>query len=454
MKKILTTILIITMILCTSSVFATVSGENESGYNLTVDLSLTLDEFDKIIENFKNNLNCFKDIEIDTTIYNSIDKYYLKRAYETNLETFENNILSTYLSSTTENSTIDKKNIICFLSYNLTNNTYKPVFNFTLTNNAVGNVVDNVKFYYSSTTAIRWNTSSKNKYYTITVLNENNEYSEKVYTPQSNVTTLNCDTSKINISITSDSIIDIPTLYGVTNVMPVIYYKTQNESTYYPYILKNYNNGNSGDSGQTGEDSGNTGDNGSEEDNKNEILGEIKGEIIYIKDDVVYIKENILTKEKLQEVLQETVGDIIYNEDGTINDEESSGIVGKILSGIYHFFIPRDDFFEDYFVELNDWFSDRLGFLYYPIDFLINLLNRLYSSNYDDVVLTIPAISIPFFEDYGPIFEGTTFNFNTFIKQNEKIEWLYNIYLIIIDGSLIFGFLSLLYKKLEEVMTK
>lgn len=451
MKKILTTILIMTMILCASSVFATVTGENESGYTLTVDLSLTLDEIEQVIENYKDKLNCFKDVEVDTTIYNSIDKYYFKRAYETNLETFENNILSTYLNSITENSTIDKKNIICFLFYTTVSNINKPVFNFFITNNAVGNVVDNVKFYYSSST-LNWDTSSKNKYYSITVLNENNEYSKKINTPVSNVTKLNCDTSKIDISVTSDSLIDIPIMFGVTNVMPIVYYKTQNESDYYPYILKNY-----GDGGQTGGDTENTGDNGNEEDNKNEdneILGEIKGEIIYIKDDVVYIKENILTKEKLQEVLEETVGDIIYNEDGTINEEESGGIVGKILSGIYHFFIPGDDFFEDYFIELNDWFSDRLGFLYYPIDFLINLLNRLYSSNYDDAVLTIPTISIPFFEDCGSIFEGTTFNFNTFIKQNEKIEWLYNIYLIIVDGSLIFGFLSLLYKKLEEVMTK
>lgn len=330
MKKILTTILIMIMILCTSNVFATVNGENESGYILTVDLSLTLDEFDKIIENFKNNLNCFKDIEIDETIYNSIDKYYLKRAYETNLETFENNILSTYLSSITENSTIDKKNIICFLSYSTVSNINKPTFNFFITNNAVGNVVENVELYYGGTTSIKWNTNSKNKYYTITVLNENNEYSERVYTPTSNVTQLKCDTSKIDISLTSDSLIDIPIFFGVTNVMPIIYYKTQNESTYYPYILKNYNNINSENNGQTGEGTGNTGDSGSEEDNKNEenkILGEIKGEIIYIKDDVVYIKENILTKEKLQEVLQETTdyitNDPIYNENGELAEEQT-----------------------------------------------------------------------------------------------------------------------------------
>lgn len=135
-------------------------------------------------------------------------------------------------------------------------------------------------------------------------------------------------------------------------------------------------------------------------------------------------------------------------------DEVKTGIVSGILDGIKNLFIPGDNFFKDYFDELNAWFSDRLGLLYYPIDFLINFFNRFINADYGDATIVIPEIYVPFFESAGPIFEGTTFNFNEFVEQNEKIKWMYNTYLIFADGYLIFLLIGLLRQKLEEVMTK
>ena len=144
---------------------------------------------------------------------------------------------------------------------------------------------------------------------------------------------------------------------------------------------------------------------------------------------------------------------------GTPNEsgEREGGLLGGILDGIKGFFIPSSEFFNNYFNELNNWFSDRLGLLYFPIDFIISFLNRIYSSEFNDVIFDIPDIYIPGYgKDTGcsPIIPAYKFNFTNFVNSNDNIKTIYDMYLLVVDGIIIWGIIQLFSKKYEEVTTK
>lgn len=64
-------------------------------------------------------------------------------------------------------------------------------------------------------------------------------------------------------------------------------------------------------------------------------------------------------------------------------------IIDGFVDGLKSLFIPADNYFSDLFSDLNDFFSERLGILYEPFDFLIELLNTFLNST-GDIVLHIP----------------------------------------------------------------
>ena len=67
-------------------------------------------------------------------------------------------------------------------------------------------------------------------------------------------------------------------------------------------------------------------------------------------------------------------------------DKKKKGLVKSILEGITNIFlkvfVPGDDYFQNYFQDLNNFFSDRFGFLYYPFELIIKILNNF--MNIDD----------------------------------------------------------------------
>ena len=140
-----------------------------------------------------------------------------------------------------------------------------------------------------------------------------------------------------------------------------------------------------------------------------------------------------------------------FDENGNPNDDS---LVGKIVNALLRIFIPEDGFFSAYFDELMTWFSDRLGLLSFPFEFIIDFFTRIYSADFSDAVIHIPDLYIPLFEDSGPIFEATDFNFHEFINVDDNLKYIYNLYLIAVDGIIVYGLIKLLLKKYEEVMTK
>lgn len=140
-------------------------------------------------------------------------------------------------------------------------------------------------------------------------------------------------------------------------------------------------------------------------------------------------------------------------------NQTGKGILGKItdffgsffdnfINALKSLFIPDDGYFSDYFNRLNDFFSEKLGFLYSPIDLFVEFLNAIQNASVgSDVGLVFPEIK---WEDT-VLIEKTAVNFDI---VNEKMpdlqQKIYFVTDIIMVGAVIF----LLEKKIDEVMQK
>lgn len=68
-------------------------------------------------------------------------------------------------------------------------------------------------------------------------------------------------------------------------------------------------------------------------------------------------------------------------------------IAGAIIDGFKSLFIPDQEFFSTYFDELHDFFSEKLGILIYPFEFMYNLVNRFLTMEPGTGMIHIPAFN-------------------------------------------------------------
>lgn len=126
-------------------------------------------------------------------------------------------------------------------------------------------------------------------------------------------------------------------------------------------------------------------------------------------------------------------------------------LIDLLIDALKSLFIPRNYFFSDYFNELMSWFSDRLGFLAYPLELLLNILNKMLSINFSEPIVHIPDIVEP--STNVKIISSSEFNFNSLLT-NDILKNVHDIYLVLVDAVVIFGLVNLLKHKMEEVETK
>ena len=123
-------------------------------------------------------------------------------------------------------------------------------------------------------------------------------------------------------------------------------------------------------------------------------------------------------------------------------------LIDLLIEGIKSLFVPADNFFSNYFTELKNWFSDRLGFLFYPFELIIDILNKILNIDFKNPAFSVPDINEPFTNS--KLISAFSFNFNDLLK-NESLKTVHDIYLILVDAVIIFSLVNLLHKKIEEV---
>lgn len=133
-------------------------------------------------------------------------------------------------------------------------------------------------------------------------------------------------------------------------------------------------------------------------------------------------------------------------------NETSKGILGKITDFFGSFFenlkglfVPEDGYFSDFFTRLNDFFSEKLGMLYAPIDMFITFLNTIKDASSTDSGITFPELAW----DGTVIIPETKFSFNTITKDFPDLqEKIYFVTDVILVGAVLW----LLQVKLKEVL--
>lgn len=133
-------------------------------------------------------------------------------------------------------------------------------------------------------------------------------------------------------------------------------------------------------------------------------------------------------------------------------NETNKGILGKITDFFGSFFenlkglfVPEDGYFSDFFTRLNDFFSEKLGMLYAPIDMFITFLNTIKNASSSDSGITFPELSW----DGTVIIPETKFSFNTITKDFPDLqEKIYFVTDVILVGAVLW----LLQVKLKEVL--
>lgn len=115
-------------------------------------------------------------------------------------------------------------------------------------------------------------------------------------------------------------------------------------------------------------------------------------------------------------------------------------------------FIPSEDFFTNWLDDLNSYFGDTFGILYYPFELLIDFLNRISSiSNSSTAVLNIPDVKINMFGNELVLIKSFKYDFYS-ILTTDVYKNIHTIYLTVVDIILWLFLVSLASKCLHSVI--
>ncbi len=165
-----------------------------------------------------------------------------------------------------------------------------------------------------------------------------------------------------------------------------------------------------------------------------------------LEDQKQAIEENTKTNKNIFE----KIGDILSYINPFSDNFFGKKLVELILDGLKGLFVPEDGFFDTYFSDLKNWFSDRLGFLWTPFDIIIDILNKILNINFSDPIFHIPEINEPF--TGSKLISEYDYNLNDLL-DNEVFKNIHNIYFIGVDAVIIFVLINLARRKIEEVFS-
>ena len=122
-----------------------------------------------------------------------------------------------------------------------------------------------------------------------------------------------------------------------------------------------------------------------------------------------------------------------------------SGFFDGIINALKSVFVPEDGYFQDFFQRLNDFFSEKLGALYTPIDLFIRLLQAIQNAGAGNAGIPFPGV-----EWNGTyIIEPQTVNLQSIADNFDGLQdKIYFVTDVIMVGAVIW----LLQSKLREVL--
>ena len=171
-----------------------------------------------------------------------------------------------------------------------------------------------------------------------------------------------------------------------------------------------------------------------------EILSALKA--IANNSDIYAVVEEIdsSSREQTSQIVQNV------NENTTKVEQAVEKHGNFIIEGLKGLFIPSNDYFSTVFNDLNDFFKDKFGFLYTPVDLLIRFINLFSSANAEFTGIPFPELSW----DGHVLLQAQTVQFD--ILQLDAFKDVQQKLYFLTDLMMIGALLSLIHKKFEEVM--
>lgn len=121
-------------------------------------------------------------------------------------------------------------------------------------------------------------------------------------------------------------------------------------------------------------------------------------------------------------------------------------LVDLLLDGLKALFIPEDDYFSNYFDELYDFFSEKLGILFYPFDLLIRLVNYYLNIGKGSGMIYIPDININGWH----IINSMSFDLQD--TMSIALGSWYDLYYAFVDCVLVIALVNYARKMFDEVV--
>lgn len=101
--------------------------------------------------------------------------------------------------------------------------------------------------------------------------------------------------------------------------------------------------------------------------------------------------------------------------------------------------------------KLLDFFKERFGFLIYPFELIVNVLDKMNNVEFEEPKFSIPDINEPVTNQR--LISAVDFNFNDLL-ENDVFKNMHDIYLIIVDAIVIFALINLAKNKIMGVFEK
>lgn len=107
-------------------------------------------------------------------------------------------------------------------------------------------------------------------------------------------------------------------------------------------------------------------------------------------------------------------------------------LIDLLLNALKSLFIPSDNFFNNWLADLNEYFGDRFGILYYPFEVVIDFLTRFVNAC-DTMSSSSAVINVPEMKFMGvTLISAFSYDFNSLLV-NDTLKTIHDIYLVVMD---------------------